>query len=355
MARASKRTKATHRRLASWILADLYRIALVKRDSGDILDAGQWLRVLANILSAAPPGADGSRRGKTAPQTFGLNPASLTLAAARCGINASPDGIASQVAETTEWRAAESARIGRPHHAPMTADTIGKALGVTDECRREAKAWRIGTIDGSPEQRAAAYRQREADRKRAERATKGAVPRVAYVGKSLSQAKPWEAEGVSRRTWYRRLSSAATAINCENGTSPSANNKAASRGTSPSGTSPSAHNKDRGTSPSAHNKGNRPCAGSRSRLPAIATPKNAVAKVKDPGASLQGDAPRKASSHASRAPKDSAKRHARLAPHEIDPNGLAARALRLVQAPILTTGRAPKARRPRTATSGAAE
>jgi len=31
-----------------------------------------------------------------------------------------------------------------------------------------------------------------------------AQPRADYEEQSLSRAKPWEAEGVSRATWYRR-------------------------------------------------------------------------------------------------------------------------------------------------------
>ncbi len=32
----------------------------------------------------------------------------------------------------------------------------------------------------------------------------GALPRQEYEARSLTRAKPWEAEGVSRRTWERR-------------------------------------------------------------------------------------------------------------------------------------------------------
>lgn len=42
--------------------------------------------------------------------------------------------------------------------------------------------------------------ERDRERRAAERRAKGARPR----SESLSQAKPWEAEGISRRTWERR-------------------------------------------------------------------------------------------------------------------------------------------------------
>jgi hypothetical protein len=51
------------------------------------------------------------------------------------------------------------------------------------------------------------------NRERSRRA-RGARPRAEYEGNSLTRKKPWEAEGVSRRTWERRrrVASAPTAI-----------------------------------------------------------------------------------------------------------------------------------------------
>lgn len=45
---------------------------------------------------------------------------------------------------------------------------------------------------------------REVIRSRENRRQAGAVEREEYEAGSLSKAKPWEAEGISRRTWYRR-------------------------------------------------------------------------------------------------------------------------------------------------------
>lgn len=49
-------------------------------------------------------------------------------------------------------------------------------------------------------------RERDAERKKAKRAAAGAMTREEYESQSKSKLKPWEAEGVSRRTWYRRRS-----------------------------------------------------------------------------------------------------------------------------------------------------
>ena len=39
----------------------------------------------------------------------------------------------------------------------------------------------------------------------------GSKPRVAYLANSLSRSKPWEADGISRRTWERRRQKPAVA------------------------------------------------------------------------------------------------------------------------------------------------
>lgn len=47
-------------------------------------------------------------------------------------------------------------------------------------------------------------RERHADRDTVRRRAAGAIEREIYESNSLSQLKPWEKEGISRRTWYRR-------------------------------------------------------------------------------------------------------------------------------------------------------
>src|SRR5258708_12801770 len=67
------------------------------------------------------------------------------------------------------------------------------------------------------------------------RQKRGKKTREEYLAKSLSRRKPWETEGISRRTYYRRLKQLSGG-----GTSPA-------RGTSPRGTSPSGPSAARGT------------------------------------------------------------------------------------------------------------
>jgi hypothetical protein len=73
----------------------------------------------------------------------------------------------------------------------------------------------IGSIDVD---KAARKRRRAANQKEnstAWRRRNGAVPRSDYLAKAASQARPWLALGISRRTYYRR-----TALEAQVGTSP---------------------------------------------------------------------------------------------------------------------------------------
>ncbi len=47
-------------------------------------------------------------------------------------------------------------------------------------------------------------RAKDRDRQRRKRRKAGVKPRKVYLAGALSQSKPWEAEGISRRTWERR-------------------------------------------------------------------------------------------------------------------------------------------------------
>ena len=64
----------------------------------------------------------------------------------------------------------------------------------------------------------ATERRRDRDRKRdkARRRAAGAVDRATYEANSATRQKPWEALGMSRRSWYRAGKPAAPA----DGTSP---------------------------------------------------------------------------------------------------------------------------------------
>lgn len=92
--------------------------------------------------------------------------------------------------------------LSRDHD--FTADDAAKRLGVRLEERTQLSLTTIGAVDCDAEARRELRRQRDRERKRAQRsATPRRVP--------LTVSRPWEALGISRRTWERRGRPAADA------------------------------------------------------------------------------------------------------------------------------------------------
>jgi hypothetical protein len=84
------------------------------------------------------------------------------------------------------------------------ADTLGKKLGLTAERRARLGIRTIGAVNQTAAERTAASEARKLEAKRNRRRAKGMKPRDEYLANSVEGTKPWEAEGISRRTWYRR-------------------------------------------------------------------------------------------------------------------------------------------------------
>jgi hypothetical protein len=87
--------------------------------------------------------------------------------------------------------------------SPLSADALGHALHLSyaERCALDIRT--VGAFD-VPKAKRAKRRQREQSRKEQQRRAAGAVPRADYLANSLSQSRPWEALGISRRTWERR-------------------------------------------------------------------------------------------------------------------------------------------------------
>lgn len=91
------------------------------------------------------------------------------------------------------------------------ADELARQLRLADVDRTRLGIRTIGAYDLDKKARAkrrlAKKRERDRERARLKRAAKGAVSRAEYLAGSLSRAKPWEALGISRRTYERRRKS----------------------------------------------------------------------------------------------------------------------------------------------------
>ena len=97
-----------------------------------------------------------------------------------------------------------------PRRIWLSGEELGKRIRLTNSERERLKAWCIAPVhleSGellTPAERAEQRRVKKKTREAARRLERGCIPRQAYEAKSLSQRKPWVAEGICRRTWERR-------------------------------------------------------------------------------------------------------------------------------------------------------
>ncbi|WP_438346841.1 hypothetical protein [Methylorubrum populi] len=104
-----------------------------------------------------------------------------------------------------EWLEAAEVQA-RAAPVRLKADTIAERLGVRDEERSRLKLRTIGAIDRPAAKRKAdakakaLVRNRERKRRLREEERLKAAPKAP----SISSLKPWQAEGISRSTWYAK-------------------------------------------------------------------------------------------------------------------------------------------------------
>jgi hypothetical protein len=92
--------------------------------------------------------------------------------------------------------------IHRPRR--WRAETLGKLMGLTEAERSSLRITTIGAIDVTKAQRLAKRKERARARAKELRAERRTMTREEYLNTALTKTMPWEAEGISRRTWERR-------------------------------------------------------------------------------------------------------------------------------------------------------
>jgi len=93
---------------------------------------------------------------------------------------------------------------------PDKAQTLGNKLELTAALRTRLHVTSIASCDQTPEQRIAAQKEqrrlRERERRQRKRIEANRMTRMAWLAAhTTSRDRPWIREGVSRRTYYRRL------------------------------------------------------------------------------------------------------------------------------------------------------
>ena len=84
------------------------------------------------------------------------------------------------------------------------ADELACYLRLDYETRKALRITMIGAYDADKRERKRRRKERNRQSKERKRRENGAKTRAEYEANSISKAKPWELEGISRRTWYSR-------------------------------------------------------------------------------------------------------------------------------------------------------
>jgi hypothetical protein len=87
---------------------------------------------------------------------------------------------------------------------PWGDKAAGVALGLTWIERAALRIRTIAAWDVSPAEAKQRAKKLRTECQRERRRREGVVTRAVYEARSLAKAEPWLAEGVSRRTWFRR-------------------------------------------------------------------------------------------------------------------------------------------------------
>lgn len=90
------------------------------------------------------------------------------------------------------------------HPFEFSADTLAEKVGLAYAERLALGITTIGAIDADLAERTRRRRARARAKEREQRRASGVQVRAEYEAQSISRTKPWEALGISRRTWYRQ-------------------------------------------------------------------------------------------------------------------------------------------------------
>lgn len=162
------------------------------------------------------------RHGRHVPED-GEAPRYIRVAAYALQARVGDDGLQKALGDWCRkwapWAPAKAGDMLRPilhevdgRRQDLSAEKAASILGVTMADRTRLGLRTIGACDISKTERLKIAKQlkREKDRERValKRKNEGRIPRAEWLSDSLSVRKPWQAEGISRRTWERRRNKA---------------------------------------------------------------------------------------------------------------------------------------------------
>jgi hypothetical protein len=107
-------------------------------------------------------------------------------------------------------------RVPRRPSCKQLPATLAERLRLTYAERTALQITTIRAIDCTEREQANRREARKRQARTLKRRKQGVRPRAEYLAASTSATKPWEVEGVSRRTWYRRRGTGLTPANNTN-------------------------------------------------------------------------------------------------------------------------------------------
>jgi hypothetical protein len=84
-----------------------------------------------------------------------------------------------------------------------TPDQLAERLNLLEADRRRLEITTIGAVDVTREQRLALRRERSRLARQEQRRAAGRKPRADYLQECKAKPRPWQAAGISRSLWYR--------------------------------------------------------------------------------------------------------------------------------------------------------
>jgi hypothetical protein len=210
--KADSRRSIAARRRAAQRRSEIIRLAVIRRRNSISVDFGKFAYALASAIGSGTPGrypVGSVGQWRTAP---GLDVMSLADAMREAGFRSldlsgvDGDRLANAIEDFHDL-------TGDPLHSGLSGAVLGRLLQLTAEERRRCDIRSIDATDETVADRRGRSRsaklERDRERQRARRSGHHRT-RHEYEAGSAARSRPWEAESVSRATYYRRMKSNST-------------------------------------------------------------------------------------------------------------------------------------------------
>ncbi len=202
--RANSRRSIAARRRAAQRRSEIIRLAMIRRQNSVSVDFSHFAYALASAIGSGTPGrypVGSAGQWRTAPGLDVMSLADAMRAAGFRGLDLKGDD-GDRLANAIEDF---HALADDPRHSGLSGAVLGRLLHLTAEERTHCDIRSLEATDETVADRRARARagklERDRERQRARRAGTS-KPHAA----SAEHRKPWEAEGISRSTFYKRRS-----------------------------------------------------------------------------------------------------------------------------------------------------